>query len=81
MALQRRHSAWPAWGVGVVREAFLEEVTSKQRTEGWIGIHHDNASREKHVKGCAQTIVIGYHIGQSLKWEGTLTLVLPTLLD
>lgn len=65
----------------MVRESFLEEVTLEQRTEGWVRVHHDSPRREKHVKGCAPAVTIGCHIGQSLKWEGTLTLVLPTHLD
>lgn len=51
------------------------------RTEDWIGVHRDSESREKHVEGCAWTVVLGYLKGQSLEREGTPTLFLLTPLD
>lgn len=41
--------AWAA--LDAVKEGFLEEVTLKLRTDGWVGVHHGSGSRDSHAEG------------------------------
>lgn len=82
MARQRRCPGLGLpWGSRCDQGSLLGGGDIALRTGGWIGVHHGSESREEHVEGCTKTVVIGYLKGQSLEWEGTLTLFLLAPLD